>query len=65
MIHNAAVAGAKAQGITKQATQAQAVDVKTQALVHTGKRLVDGAEVDEGPHEYIARLGLKIIQGEI
>lgn len=64
-IHNAAVAGAKAQGLEKKATQAQAVDVKAQAQVHNGKRRVDGSEVDEGPHEYIARLGLKLITGKL
>lgn len=65
MIHNAAIAGAAAQGMEKKATQQQAIDLKSQAQVHTGKRLVDGAEVDEGPHEYIARMGLKIIQGTV
>lgn len=39
--------------------------MQAQAQVHTGKRRVDGAEVDGGPHEYIARMGLKIIQGKL
>lgn len=65
MIHNAAVAGAAAQNIPKVATQQQAVDLPPLSTVHTGKRLVDGVEVDEGLHELFARLGLKIIQESI
>ena len=62
MIHNAAVAGAQRQNIPKVATEQQAKDLPPQATVHNGKHIdTDGNEVDEGPHELFAMLGLKIV----
>ena len=69
MIHNAAVAGAAAQGIPKVATQQQALDIQPAAVVHSGKttKLIEGqsVEVDESPHDLFARLDLKIVQESI
>lgn len=55
-LHAAAEAGALAQGIPKIATEAQAIDLVNNAIVHTGKN--DNGE-DETPQELIARMGLK------
>lgn len=59
MLHAAAVAGAKAQGIPKVATQADAEGLPPTSIVHDGTHPDTGEP--ETPHELFARLGLKIV----
>lgn len=59
LLHAAAVAGAKAQGIPKVATQADAEGLPPSSIVHDGFHPDTGEP--ETPHQLFARLGLKII----
>lgn len=57
-LHAATVAGAARQNIPKVTTEADAVNIVATAVVHDG---FDPEGNPEGPHELLARLGLKII----
>lgn len=63
MLHAAAVAGAKAQGIVKKATKADATGLPPASVVHDGfgPPDADGNRSPESPHELFARLNLKIV----
>lgn len=61
MLNAAAEAGAKAQGLVRASTKADALDTVAQAVVHDGFDLEGNPE---DPHALLARLGLKIISAE-
>lgn len=59
LLYAAAQAGAAKQNIPLVSTQLDAVNVKSNSIVHDGFDLNGNPET---PHELFARLGLKIIQ---
>ena len=62
MLDAAATAGAQKHGKSKATSKQAALDLVANSTVHEGSRkYAQGNDINEGPHELIARLGLKII----